>query len=131
MTLGNSAGKKPENARRSHGICRLSSEVRRDFKTHKTAYIAALVGIAAMTAAVFITTNESGGWIGPTLLSLAILMISIGFVGYQMADAKRTDEQLAALAGKLRTIEEKVDHLKSPPREAKFSFARRLCSRWR
>lgn len=77
-----------------------------DARTHVTAYIANGAGIAAAVAALFVTTIQNGGWVGSSLLSLAILMVSIGFVGYQMADAKRTDQQLALLDGKLKTVVE-------------------------
>jgi hypothetical protein len=106
MTSGDTAGAKPDEQPRPGRIRRWWSETQHDAKTHVTAYIANGAGIAAAVAALFVTTIQNGGWVGPSLLSLAILMVSIGFVGYQMADAKRTDQQLALLDGKLKTIVE-------------------------
>lgn len=106
MTLGDTAGAKPDEQPRPGRIRRWWSETKHDAKTHVTAYIANGAGIAAAVAALFVTTIQNGGWVGPSLLSLAILMVSVGFVGYQMADAKRTDQQLARLDSKLATIVE-------------------------
>lgn len=80
------------------------AQVQHDFLGHKSAYYAAAGGIVVTGVSLGLMQSQNGGWVGPVLLSLAILMVSIGFVGYQLEDARRTDARLDKLDKKLTAI---------------------------